>query len=158
MRILGVDPGTRYCGYGVIDTDGRESTIVDYGVIHSRDSCLATRLRAIFEGLCEVVERTRPDVASVEGAFFGKNVRTALKIGEGRGAALVGAVRYGAKVVEYSPAQVKKSVVGTGRAHKEQVQKMVAMLLNLDADSLAEDAADALALALCHAHRLSDLQ
>ncbi len=154
MRILGIDPGTRLCGYGVIETDGHESRAVAFGVLQSRDSSLPARLSVIYEGLVKVIEELEPDLAAVEGAFFGKDVRAALKIGEGRGVAVLAAASRGVEVVEYSPAEVKKSVVGTGRAHKSQVQQMVRMLLRLPDEPLPEDAADALAIAICHSHRM----
>ncbi len=154
MRVMGIDPGTRNCGYGVVELDRGEPRLVAFGVIRSGQSNLAQRLRVIYEGLCGVMEDFAPDVVAVEGAFYGKNVRTALKIGEGRGVALLAAAAAGAKVVEYAPARVKKSVVGTGRAHKEQVQKMISTLLHVPEDDLSEDAADALAIAVCHCHRL----
>lgn len=154
MRIVGIDPGTLRCGYGVVDTDGGEPRVVAFGVISGGRKALAERLRIIYEGLCGVMEDFGPDVVAVEGAFYGKNARTALKIGEGRGVALVAAAGAGAELVEYAPAQVKKSVVGNGQAHKQQVQEMVRTLLNLPQDEVKEDAADALAIAICHCHRL----
>lgn len=154
MRILGVDPGTRVCGYGVIDTDGPDAHAVDYGVVRSRAQDLAMRLWDIHRGLITVIERHEPEVAALEGAFFGRNVRSALKIGEGRGAAMVAAADAGLQVVEYAPAEVKKAVAGTGRAHKSQVQQMVRIILNLPELPEPEDAADALAIAICHFHRL----
>jgi crossover junction endodeoxyribonuclease RuvC len=154
MRILGVDPGTQVCGYAVLETDGERARALDYGVVSSRDPSVAVRLRVIHEGLLAVIRRLRPDVAVVEGAFFGKNVRSALKIGEGRGVALLAAASEGLDVVEYAPAEVKKSVVGNGRAHKSQVQQMVRIILGLPEVPAPEDAADALAIAICHHHRL----
>jgi crossover junction endodeoxyribonuclease RuvC len=154
MRILGIDPGTQVCGYAVIDTDGPDARAVDYGVVKSRQRALAARLGDINRGLATVIDRHRPDVAVLEGAFFGKNVQSALKIGEGRGAALVAAAAAGIEVVEYAPAEVKKAVVGTGRAHKSQIQQMVRIILNLPELPEPEDAADALAIAICHFHRL----
>jgi crossover junction endodeoxyribonuclease RuvC len=154
MRILGIDPGTQVCGYGLIDTDGPDARAVDYGVVKSRERVLALRLRDIHRGLTAVIDRHHPDVAALEGAFYGKNVRSALKIGEGRGAALVAAAEAGMEVVEYAPAEVKKAVAGTGRAHKSQVQQMVRVILNLRELPEPEDAADALAIAICHFHRM----
>ena len=154
MRILGIDPGTRACGYGVIEVDGPDARAVDYGVIKSRDASLPRRLDVIHRGLVAVIERHRPDVAALEGAFFGRSASSALKIGEGRGVAIVAASSHGLEVAEYAPAEVKKAVVGTGRAHKSQVQQMVRLLLNLPELPEPEDAADALAIALCHFHRL----
>ena len=153
MRILGIDPGTRLCGYGLIEADGPDVRALTYGVLEGRGRSLPARLKVIFDGLVAVIHDARPDVVAVEGAFFGKNVRTALKIGEGRGVALLAAASSGLEVVEYAPAEVKKSVVGTGQAHKSQVEKMVRMLLRLPDDPLPEDAADALAIAVCHSHR-----
>ncbi len=155
MRILGIDPGTQVCGYGVIETDGSQARAVDYGALRGPAGDLPERLAAIFAGLREVMERFGPDVVAVEGAFYGKNVRTALKIGEGRGVALLAAAQRGCDVVEYAPAEVKKSVVGNGRAHKSQVQQMVRAILGLPEAPHPEDAADALAIAICHFHRVA---
>lgn len=154
MRILGIDPGTQVCGYGVIETDGRDVHAVDYGVVRSSDRSLPHRLKVIYDGLRTIIERSEPDVVAVEGAFFGKDARSALKIGEGRGVALLAAAGSGLEVVEYAPAEVKTSVVGTGRAHKSQVQQMVRLILALPELPTPEDAADALAIAICHYHRL----
>ncbi|MCK4283394.1 MAG: crossover junction endodeoxyribonuclease RuvC [Candidatus Brocadiae bacterium] len=154
MKVLGIDPGTRVCGYGVIECSGGEPHMLDYGVLQSRDASVSARLKTIYDGLVEVIERLGPDVAAVETAFFGKNVRSALRIGEGRGVALLAAASRGLTVAEYSPAEVKKAVVGTGRAGKWQVQQMVRVLLHIAAEELPEDAADALAIAICHSHRM----
>ena len=154
MRILGVDPGTHVCGYGVIEVDGPDARALDYGVVRGGDASLAGRLCAIHGGLRTVIGRFGPDVAALEGAFFGKNARSALKIGEGRGVALLAFAESEIEVVEYAPAAVKKAVTGNGRAQKAQVQQMVRILLNLPELPEPEDAADALAIALCHFHRL----
>jgi crossover junction endodeoxyribonuclease RuvC len=153
LRIIGIDPGTLICGYGVLEQDRQGLHVLDYGVVRARKGELPERLGIIHTGLCSIFARYKPDVAAVEGAFFGKNVRTALKIGEARGMVIVAAVAAGAKVFEYAPATVKKSVVGTGRADKQQVQQMVRLILNLPEPPEPADAADALALAICHAHR-----
>jgi crossover junction endodeoxyribonuclease RuvC len=154
LRIMGVDPGTAVCGYGVIETDGREVRALDYGVVQRRKGALPERLRALHEGLTSLFERFEPDVVAVEGAFYGRNPRTALRMGEARGIVLLAASAAGAEIVEYAPAVVKKSVVGAGKAHKSQVQQMVRILLNLPELPQPDDAADALALALCYFHRL----
>ncbi|MHC4788828.1 MAG: crossover junction endodeoxyribonuclease RuvC [Planctomycetota bacterium] len=154
MRIMGIDPGTRVCGYGIIEADGAEARALDYGVVRSSDAALAARLKVIYEGLLTVIQRLEPDVAAIEGVFAGKNVRSALKIGEGRGAALLAAATAGVEVAEYAPAQVKKAVLGSGRGHKSQVQQMVKVILGLPELPAPDDAADALALAICHLHRL----
>ncbi len=154
MRILGVDPGTLVCGYGMIETDGANTRAVDYVVVRSKDKSLPRRLCVIYDGLVTIILRHKPDVLVTETAFAGKNVRSALKIGEARGAVLVAAVGNGLEVAEYSPAEVKKAVVGNGRAHKSQVQQMVRLILGLPEIPEPEDAADALAIALCHVNRL----
>jgi crossover junction endodeoxyribonuclease RuvC len=133
--------------------------VVDYGVVRApKKEALCQRLRMIHEGLASVIAKFNPDVAAVEGAFFGVNARTAIKIGEGRGVALLAVASANVEVVEYPPATVKKSVTGTGRAHKSQVQEMVRLELDLPEVPEPDDAADALALAICHCHRqnLSD--
>lgn len=153
MRVLGIDPGTQVCGYGIIDMSGADLKPVDYGVVKGGRGLLPERLRVIHGGLQAVIERHGPDVVAVEGIFHGVNPRTALKIGEGRGVALLVAASAGLEVAEYSPAMVKKAVVGTGRAHKSQVQQMVRVILGLSEIPEPEDAADALAVAVCHCNR-----
>jgi len=153
MRVMGIDPGTRVCGYGVVDLDGADMKAVDYGAISCRSDSLPERLRVIYEGLGAVIQRHRPAVVAVEGVFQGVNARTALKIGEGRGVVLLAAASAGVEVAEYSPAMVKKAVVGSGRAHKSQVQQMVRLALALTELPTPEDASDALAVAICHCHR-----
>jgi len=153
MRVFGIDPGTLVCGYGVVDFDGNCMKVVDYGVVRCSRRPLPERLHTIHGGLASLIARYRPDVAAVEGVFHGINPRTALKIGEGRGVALLAAASAGIRIVEYSPATVKKAIVGSGRAHKSQVQQMVRVLLALQEIPQPEDAADALAIAICHCHR-----
>jgi len=153
VRVLGIDPGTQVCGYGVVDLDGADLKAVDYGVVKAPSGPLPQRLAVIHEGLKVVIARHNPDVVAVEGVFRGVNSRTALKIGEGRGVALLAAAAAGVKVAEHSPAMVKKAVVGSGRAHKSQVQQMVRVILGLKEVPSPEDAADALAVAICHCHR-----
>ncbi len=154
MRILGVDPGTQVCGYGVIETRGADARALDYGVAKARGSSVPARLKVVYEGLQEVIERNQPDVVAVEGAFFQKNVRSAIKIGEARGVALLAAASHGIEVVEYAPAEVKKAVTGNGNASKPQVQQMVKIILRMAELPTPEDASDALAIAVCHFHRL----
>ena len=153
MRIMGIDPGTLVCGYGVVDLDGGDMKVVDYGVVRAPRRPLHERLHVIHQGLVSVIARHAPDVVAVEGVFHGINPRTALKIGEGRGVALLAAAGAGLAVAEHSPASVKKAVVGSGRAHKSQVQQMVRVILALPDIPEPEDAADALAIAICHCHR-----
>jgi len=154
MRVLGVDPGTRVCGYGVIDVNGAELRTIDFGVVRAAErKPLPERLKIIHEGLASVIAQHRPDVVAVEGAFHGVNARTAIKIGEGRGVALLAAAAAGLEVAEYAPATVKKAVAGMGGADKNQVQQMVRVELGLRDVPEPDDAADALAIAICHCHR-----
>lgn len=152
MRILGIDPGSRITGYGIIDRVGNRLVHVDNGAVFT-DSAkdFALRLQKIFQGLSQVIEQYRPEVMAVEGIFFATNVQSALKLGQARGAAIVAGVNAGLPVYEYSALQVKQAVVGHGRAAKEQVQKMLKALLALPETAQA-DASDALAVAVCHAH------
>jgi len=151
LRILGVDPGLRRTGFGVIDVSGAQATYVASGVIKVPDGALATRLRTIHDGLAEVISRNRPALASVEIVFVNVNPQATLALGHARGAALTTLATHGVEVHEYTALQVKQSVVGYGRATKEQIQAMVARLLRLPGEPSA-DAADALACAICHAH------
>ena len=154
MRILGIDCGTERTGYGVIDSDGRQHHLVDSGVIRTspRDP-LETRLLAIAATLRECRAAHRPQAVAVEQVFVAVNARTALKLAHVRGVALLIVAEAGLELAEYSPLEVKMSVVGYGRAEKHQVQQMVASLLRLDAVIASEDASDALAIAICHANR-----
>ena len=153
MRILGIDPGSRATGYGVVEEQHGRFRFVSCGVIktQSRDS-LPTRLQEIYKGLCQVIASHRPDEAAVEDVFVSVNPRSALKLGQARGAAIIAAMSNGLPVYEYSAKQVKLGVVGYGQAGKEQVQHMISVLLQL-ATAPSSDAADALAVAVCHANR-----
>lgn len=152
FRVLGVDTSLRSTGVGVIEDRGPGLAAVYYGVIRNPPSCRPSacleRLRA---GLEEVLGSLRPDEAAVEGIFFCRNVRTAVQLGEARGIVLAACARAGVPVYEYSPRRVKQALVGVGSAHKEQVARMVVSLLGLR-EVPPEDAADALALAICHRH------
>jgi crossover junction endodeoxyribonuclease RuvC len=151
MIVLGVDPGTQTTGYGVVAADDLKPTLVECGAIWPKgDRTLAERLLEIFEGLTGVIDRTRPDVVCVEGVFYGRNVRTTVVLGHARGAVLLAAAARGISVAEYSPAEVKNTVVGTGAADKEQVAFMVQRHLSLAEPPAPQDAADGVALALCH--------
>lgn len=152
MRILGIDPGSRITGYGIISQHGNRLVHVDNGAIHTdRLLNFPSRLHAIYRALTDVIDLHRPDVVSVESVFLAANAQSALKLGQARGAAIVAAVNAGLPVSEYSALQVKQAVVGHGRASKDQVQKMVRILLHLP-EVAQEDASDALAVAVCHAH------
>ncbi len=151
MLILGVDPGSRVTGYGLIESDGMSSTHVESGCIRCGDSPFPERLRLIFAGLAGIITQHRPEVAAIEQVFMHKNADSALKLGQARGAALCALLDAGVKVSEYAPRAVKQAIVGSGSAAKEQVQHMIVRLLALQ-DAPQADAADALAIALCHAH------
>ncbi len=155
MRILGIDPGSQVTGYGVIESDGTRTALVTEGVIrtHSMRS-FPEKLRLIHDGIVEVLDEHRPGQMVVEGLFYAMNVKSALKLGHVRGVAILAGVTRGIPVHEYSPLEVKLAVVGYGRADKEQVQRMVAVLLELERPPEPHDAADALAIAICHANQL----
>ncbi|ATE62246.1 crossover junction endodeoxyribonuclease RuvC [Thauera sinica] len=150
-RILGLDPGLRITGFGLIDTLGSQLRYVASGCIRTRDGELPGRLKTLLDGVREVIETYRPDVVAVEKVFVNVNPQSTLLLGQARGAVICGAVSCDLAVHEYTALQVKQSVVGYGKAAKEQVQHMVQRLLALDA-SPSPDAADALACAICHAH------
>jgi crossover junction endodeoxyribonuclease RuvC len=152
MRVLGIDCGTERTGYGVIDSDGRSHRLVTAGCIKSspRDP-LELRLLNIAGGLRELLAAYRPDAAAVEEVFFSVNAKSALKLSHVRGVALLLIAEAAVSFAEYSPLEVKMSVVGYGRAEKSQVQQMVASLLGLPEAVRSEDASDALAIAICHA-------
>ncbi len=155
MRLLGLDPGLRNTGWGVVDVDGNRLIHVADGVVSSASKKpLAERLAELFEGLDAVVDSYRPDEAAVELTFVNRNPTSTLKLGQARGIALLVSARRGIPVAEYSPNLIKKSVVGAGHAAKEQIQLMVRMLLP-DSELATADAADALAVAICHAHHRS---
>ena len=153
FRILGVDPGSRATGYGVITKDGSQLDFVACGVIRLGDKySFNERLKVIFDGLCEVIDKHKPTVAAVEDVFVARNPRTALKLGHARGVAVLAALQNGLSVHDYTPRMVKQAVVGYGNADKQQVQQMVRVLLKLSS-SPSSDAADALAVAMCHANQ-----
>ncbi len=148
--ILGIDPGSCITGYGVIQVEGSQLSYLDSGCIKVAKVAFAERLEKIFSGLQSVVEQYKPNEAAIEQVFMHINANAALKLGQARGAALVAAALAKLIVSEYSARQVKQSVVGYGAANKQQVQHMVRLLLSLDSSPQA-DAADALAIAICHA-------
>jgi len=149
--ILGVDPGSLRTGYGLINAVGSKVEYVDSGTIRLPADELPERLRIIFADLCEIIRLHQPEAVSVEQVFMSRSAGSALKLGQARGAAIVAAAHCGVPVAEYSARRIKQSVVGTGAADKSQVQHMVSVLLRLT-QKPPEDAADALAAALCHAH------
>ncbi len=160
MLILGLDPGTAITGYGLVrDVEGR-LIAVDYGVITTPSGAeLDKRLLQIYQELSALISRHKPDAMAVEKLFFSRNVRTAMAVGQARGVVLLTAALAGVPVYEYTPLEVKQAIVGYGGAEKQQVQQMVKLLLNLAEVPQPDDAADAIAVAVCHLHsaRLVDL-
>lgn len=151
MIVLGVDPGTAVTGYGVVARSGGAVSLLECGVVRTEPSMpLPQRLRILYEGVGEVLTRHKVDAVAVEGVFYAKNVRTSIVLGHARGAILLAATMRDLPVSEYSPAEIKSAVAGTGRATKEQVQFMVQRLLRLKEPPRPHDAADGVAVALCH--------
>ena len=160
MIILGIDPGSVITGYGVIEARGRQCRLLDQGVLRPGSrKALADRLKVIYDGLCEVIDRNSPELVAVESTFGGRFPRAALVLGHARGVALLAAANRGLQVCEYAPREVKMAVVRAGGASKQQVQGMVRAMLDLDRDPvrepMPEDASDALAVAICHYHRIT---
>ena len=150
-RILGIDPGSRITGFGIVDTENGKARYVDCGTIRTQVGDMPGRLKAIFDGVNEIVEKYQPTEMAIERVFMHKNPDTALKLGQARGAAIVAVMSHDIPVHEYTPAEIKKSIVGRGNAEKGQIQHMVRALLGLSRNPQA-DAADALAAALSHMH------
>ncbi len=175
---MGIDPGTRIVGYAILEApsprlggagqaefyqgstgsvysaNGGDSKVVTYGVIRaSLKEPLALRLKTIYQGLTKVLRKYRPDEVVIENVFYSKDAQATIKIGEGRGVALLCAANQNCTIYEYTPAEIKKSVTGNGRAHKTQIQEMVKLILGLAEIPKPADAADALAMAICHIHR-----
>jgi len=161
QRVLGIDPGSRITGYGIVDEIDGSLRAVAYGVIRmGLKTPFPVRLKEIYAGIEKVILKYDPTVAAVETLFFAKNVGSAIKLGQARGAAITAAVNYGLTVAEYSPTNVKKSVSGYGRAEKEQIQKLVYMMLGIRGDKKVPlDATDALSVAICHlsSSKMTDL-
>ncbi|MDA9555902.1 crossover junction endodeoxyribonuclease RuvC [Vibrio sp.] len=149
--ILGIDPGSRITGYGVIRQQGRHLSYLGSGCIRTQEKELPARLKVIYAGVSEIIQQYQPDVFSIEQVFMSKNADSALKLGQARGSAIVAAVNADLPVFEYAARLIKQSVVGTGAADKSQVQHMVKQMLKLPARPQA-DAADALGAAICHAN------
>jgi len=154
MRILGIDPGSDSTGYGLIESDGSRHTAVLYGAVKTQPGkAFSERLLTIHTRLCEILAQAQADVLAIEEVFYATNVQSALKLGHARGVALLAAAQRGIPVFEYSPLEIKSAIVGYGRAEKHQVQSMVRFLLALPEVPTPDDAADALAVAICHSHR-----
>ena len=157
IRILGVDPGSQVTGLGIIEViDNRDLRLCYHGCIRTdRKATLASRLKQIYIGLSELIEQYKPDHVALEDIFYSDNVKTAIVMGHARGVSLLAPINLGITPAEYSPREVKQSVVGRGNASKEQVHFMVKNMLKVTEDIRPDDASDALAVALCHYHRLN---
>ncbi len=157
MRILGVDPGSIVCGYGVIEKEGKHITLIEYGVIEAkkREESIPLRLKIIYERLEKVIDRSLPDMLAIESVFYHKNVASVVKLAHARAAAILAAVNRELPTIEYSPKEVKRSVTGNGNASKEQVQYMIKHLLKIEETPEFYDATDALAVCLCHLYRMN---
>ncbi len=153
MRIIGIDPGYAIVGYGIIDYNSNHFTVVDYGAVTTKaHTPFDSRLSSIYDGLAQLITTYKPDAMSIEKLFFNTNTTTAIDVAQSRGVIVLAAAQSGLDIAEYTPLQVKQSVVGYGRAEKKQVQEMTRLMLNLKSVPKPDDTADALALAICHAH------
>lgn len=158
MRILGIDPGIATIGFGIIDTEKNQNRLVKCGVITTpAHTSLSSRLDQIYTDMCDLLEIFKPDAVSVEELFFNTNITTGIAVAHGRGVILLACQRAGVAIYEYTPLQVKQAVVGYGRAEKSQVMDMVKRICRLPAPPKPDDAADAVALALCHARSSTSL-
>jgi crossover junction endodeoxyribonuclease RuvC len=153
MKILGIDPGYAILGYGIVEMRGNRFSLCDYGAVTTAaDMALPDRLKYLYAALTDVIAGHDPDVAAVEELFFNSNAKTALLVGQARGAAVLACVNSGLRIYEYTPLQIKQGLTGYGRADKAQIQAMVKTILHLDETPKPDDAADALAAAICHGH------
>ena len=153
MKVFGIDPGSDRTGYGCVETDGSRHRLMTCGAISAPASAtFPEKLLVIHSRLTTLLSECRPDCVAIENLFHAANVRSALKLGHARGVAMLAAVEAGVNVAEYTPAEIKRAVVGYGRAEKSQVQQMIKLLLGLSDTPSPHDAADALAVAICHAH------
>jgi len=153
VRVFGIDPGSERTGYGCVETDGRATRLVTCGAVSALpNDAFPQRLARIYRELSALLSRSDPDCVAIENVFHAVNVRSALKLGHARGVAMLAAVEAGCAVAEYSPTEIKRCVVGYGRADKQQVQQMIKLLLGLAEVPSPHDAADALAVAICHVH------
>jgi crossover junction endodeoxyribonuclease RuvC len=154
MKILGIDPGTRIVGYGLLDVNNGKIRPVDYGIIKVSDKLsMPLRLKDIYTGLIKLYKKLKPDEVVVENIFYARDASATIKIGEARGIVLLSAVMNDLPIHEYTPSEIKKAVTGNGLAHKIQVQKMVGHILSLKELPKPYDISDALAIALCHVYR-----
>jgi len=152
-RVLGCDPGLAITGYGILDSDGQQLAPIAYGVVRTKAGLdEPARLLDLYRQTVEIVEQYQPDVAAVEKLFFSTNVRTAMMVSQARGVLLLSLAEAGIPIWEYTPLQIKQAVTGYGQADKSQIQEMVRLLLNLNEIPRPDDAADALAVSICHLH------
>ncbi|MBQ6894692.1 MAG: crossover junction endodeoxyribonuclease RuvC [Clostridia bacterium] len=161
MIILGIDPGFAIVGVGIIEYKGNKFRVIDYFAITTKaHTPIEQRLKIIYDSINETIEKYKPDYVAVEELFFNNNAKTAIAVGQARGVILLSAVNAGVPFFEYTPLQVKQAVVGYGRADKGQVQQMIKAILSLSSVPKPDDVADALAIAVCHAHsyRMSKLE
>ncbi len=153
MIILGIDPGYAIVGYGVLEYKNNKFKVIEYGAITTDASMdMFDRFKSIYDDICEVMERTKPDFMAIEELFFNSNQKTAINVAQARGVILLAAMNLGIQIFEYTPLQVKQAVAGYGRAEKKQVQQMVKLLLGLKEVPRPDDTADAVAIAICHGH------
>lgn len=153
MKILGIDPGIAIVGFGVIEYDGVNFRVIDYGAVTSpAHTPLPSRLKMVYDDMCYIIDKFKPDQVAIEELFFNNNAKTAITVGQARGVLVLAAENNHIPVYEYTPLQVKQAVVGYGRAEKKQVQQMVKSILHLHEVPKPDDTADALAIAVCHAH------
>jgi crossover junction endodeoxyribonuclease RuvC len=155
MRIMGIDPGYAISGFGVIDYTGNSFKVVDYGVVTTESSLsMPERLKILYDSYTQLLDIHKPEAVAIEELFFNKNSKTVIAVGQARGVHILAAVNKAINIYEYTPLQIKQGIVGYGRAEKRQVQEMTKVMLNLATIPKPDDAADALAVAICHAHSL----
>ncbi len=153
MRVLGIDPGLALTGYGLVEGNGHPILVEMGSVVTPPSLPLPERLKALYQDLSALLDRLRPDAVAMEELFFGKNIRTAIAVGQARGVAILAVAQAGIPLHEYTPLQVKEALTGYGRADKQQIQRMVCLLLGLPSPPQPDDVADAVAVAICHLQR-----
>ncbi len=153
MIILGIDPGYAIVGYGVTVYDRNKFKLLDYGVVETKAGIpFELRLKYVYDGVCEIIEKYKPEAMGIEQLFFTSNQKTAIMVAQARGVILLAATNYNIPIYEYTPLQVKQSVVGYGKAEKKQVMEMTRIIMGMDKIPRPDDAADAIAVAICHGH------
>ncbi|MCL2039155.1 MAG: crossover junction endodeoxyribonuclease RuvC [Bacteroidetes bacterium] len=156
MKILGIDPGSVFCGYGVIDANGKKLSVIEYGTIEVKKKAeyLPLRMKEIYDRILSVIDRTAPDSAAIESVFYSKNVQSLIKLSMARSAAILAVVNRNIDIAEYTAKDIKRSVTGRGNANKEQVRYMMKAILNIAETSNYYDTTDALAIAVCHSNHI----